>query len=91
MDYKRYVQQKWTLENKGNARRRYNKNCRHKKRFPTEEDALRERDRYNNQVVMQVREFNAYYCNKHKSWHVGHSETKKESKKIAELMTWHRE
>ena len=47
------------------------------KRSLTHNEAKRTATQYIDRVALQFGKFNAYYCMKHESWHVGHSGKRK--------------
>jgi len=48
------------------------KNCAKKQRYASREEALEHCNRLQNRIAMYLTPMEAYYCDRHNAWHVGH-------------------
>ncbi len=66
------------------------KSCDYKIRFKTKEDAEVARENYLEAVVLTISPLDVYWCDKHKSWHLGHSLTTEQRRARWMSMNWWR-
>ena len=62
--------------------------CKDKKKYLTKDEALTAIDAYRQRIVLVNNELNAYPCDRHQCWHVGHRLTKEESIAKWKIMNW---